>query len=118
MSPKNTATSTPPERTLSRIETIAQLARRRAIRMAQATHRRTRDAGSDIILAGQTGVTAAGHKYRMGQIVTLVPKRYGANRLCHFNVAGLLPQEHGINHYRLKSVVDGHERIATEDELI
>lgn len=118
MSPKNAATSKSVGRILSRTETIAQLARRRATSVPQVTHRQTSDTDSDVLRAARTGVAAAGHKYRMGQIVTLVPNRYGANRLCRFNVAGLLPQEHGINHYRLKSVTDGHERIATEDELI
>ncbi|HEX4113629.1 MAG TPA: hypothetical protein VH020_13935 [Stellaceae bacterium] len=58
------------------------------------------------------------HKFRVGQTVTLLPNHYGSNRHAHFQVVWLLPQEHGNNHYRLKSVTDGHERVATEDELI
>lgn len=57
------------------------------------------------------------HKYLAGETVTLVPTRYGANRDGRFEVMRLLPQEQGVNHYRLKSVTDGHERVAREDEL-
>jgi len=58
------------------------------------------------------------HKFHAGQTVTLVSNRYGANHQRQFKVVQLLPEEHGLNHYRLKSVIDGHERIATENELI
>jgi hypothetical protein len=61
---------------------------------------------------------SATHKYRAGETVTLVPNRYGSNRHGRFEVTRLLPEEQGINHYRLKSVTDGHERVAREDELI
>ena len=61
---------------------------------------------------------AVGHKFRAGQTVTLLPNRYGADRNGSFEVTRLLPEEHGVNHYRLKSVADGHERVAGEDELI
>ena len=60
----------------------------------------------------------AAHRYRAGETVTLAPNRYGSNRHGRFEVTRLLPEEHGINQYRLKSVVDGHERVAREDELL
>jgi hypothetical protein len=68
--------------------------------------------------AQRTGVPAAEHKFQIGQLLTLVPNRYGSHRLGRFKVVALLPQEHGVNYYRLKSVLDGHGRIATENELI
>jgi hypothetical protein len=55
------------------------------------------------------------HKFHTGQTVTLASNRANQQQ---FKVVKLLPEEHGLNHYRLKSVIDGHERIATEDELI
>jgi hypothetical protein len=61
---------------------------------------------------------AATHKYRAGETVTLVPTRYGPNRHGRFEVTRLLPEEQGVKHYRLKSVTDGHERVAREDELV
>jgi hypothetical protein len=60
---------------------------------------------------------ALSHKFKPGQTVTLTPSRYGSNRQAQFQVVRLLPAEHGIHHYRLKSVADGHERVAAENEL-
>jgi hypothetical protein len=34
-----------------------------------------------------------------------------------FEVVRLLPEEHGMWRYRIKSVVDGHERVVLEREL-
>jgi hypothetical protein len=69
--------------------------------------------------AGMTsGRPPAAHRFHPGETVTLAPNRYGQNRNGRFKVVRLLPEEHGINHYRLKSVTDGHERVASEDELI
>jgi hypothetical protein len=81
--------------------------------------------GEDIVAApvrdlvqAAAGRGPASHRYRAGQTVTLAPNRYGPNRHGRFEVTRLLPEEHGINQYRLKSVVDGHERVAREDELL
>jgi hypothetical protein len=52
---------------------------------------------------------------RSGDVLS---SHYGANRLGSFTVACLLPQEHGINQYGLKSAANGEERIANENELI
>jgi hypothetical protein len=69
-------------------------------------------------IRGGRSAGPAAHRYQAGQTVTLAPNRYGANRNGRFEVTRLLPEEHGVNHYRLKSVADGHERVAREDELI
>jgi hypothetical protein len=57
------------------------------------------------------------HKFKIGQGVVLAPSRYGSDRQTRFEVVRLLPSEHGINQYRLKSVLDGHERVAMENEV-
>jgi hypothetical protein len=56
------------------------------------------------------------HKFKVGQRVSLVQTR-GRSRDT-FKVVRVLPIEHGGHHYRIKSVVDGHERAAGEGELI
>jgi hypothetical protein len=118
VSPKDASGSVQPGKVLSRTETIAQLARRRAMSTAQAAHRRSRDTGNDAPSGPRTGVPAAEHKFRIGQLLILVPNRYGSHRLGRFKVVALLPQEHGLNYYRLKSTHDGHGRIAPESELM
>ena len=58
------------------------------------------------------------HKFKPSQTVTYTPAGLGGtNRNVKFEIVRLLPEEHGINHYRIKSVLDGHERVATESEL-
>lgn len=82
-------------------------------RLANRAETSIRDAGR----VSPRAASPAAHRYRAGQTVTLVPNRYGAARQGRYEVTRLLPQEHGINQYRLKSVSDGHERVAREDEL-
>ena len=57
------------------------------------------------------------HRFRTGQKVTLTQSRFGSDRQGTFEIVRLMPEEHGIHQYRLKSTVDGRERMATEDEL-
>lgn len=57
------------------------------------------------------------HKFKLRQLVTLAPAGSGTGRNVKFEVVRLLPEEHGINHYRIKSLLDGHERVVTESEL-
>lgn len=105
-------------KTLSSAETIAQLTRRPA---ANTPRRRTLGAdaagAADARLVRHRDDAVWRHKFRVGQTVMLAPNRYGGNRLSGFKVVSLLPQEHGVNQYRLKSTADGHERVATENEL-
>jgi hypothetical protein len=102
-------------KTMSPAETIAQLSRRGTSLTASGIRRRRSGAVEN------SGVTtrpiSSGHKLHVGQTVTLLPTHYGANRNGNFKVTCLLPQERGVHQYRLKSVTDGHERVATEDEL-
>jgi hypothetical protein len=57
------------------------------------------------------------HKFKPGQIVMLERSTDGSNRQGRFEIVRQLPSERGINHYRLKSVMDGHERVVMESEI-
>ena len=57
------------------------------------------------------------HKFKIGQKVTLGTDKFDPDRRTRFEVVRLLPAEHWVNHYRLKSEWDGHERVAKETEL-
>jgi hypothetical protein len=58
------------------------------------------------------------HKFRARQTVTYAPAGPGgADRNVKFEIVRVLPAERGINQYRLKSILDGHERVALESEL-
>ena len=57
------------------------------------------------------------HKFKAGQQVTFTPSQYRLNGQATFKVVLVLPAEHGINQYRLKSTLDGRERVAMEHEL-
>lgn len=108
------------EKILLPAEAIALLARRRSRGIAQRRRARAGDASdaANIRSSGNLSGLVLGHKFRIGEAVTLLPSHYGANRRGRFAVTCLLPQDHGINQYRLKSTTDGHERIANENELI
>ena len=58
------------------------------------------------------------HKYVLGQSVRFVPDRHQANTVRgHFKVTRLLPEAASVLQYRVKSQVDGHERVVREDQL-
>jgi len=58
------------------------------------------------------------HKFKPAQTVTYVPTGVGgADRNAKFEIVRLLPAEHGVYQYRLRSILDGHERVARESEL-
>jgi hypothetical protein len=59
----------------------------------------------------------AGHKFKAGQTVQLVPSGYISNTHGSFTIVCALPEEHGIYHYRIRSTTDGHERVVTESEV-
>ncbi len=58
----------------------------------------------------------AAHKFKAGQQVIVAPNRYGIRRET-FEVVRVLPEEHGVFQYRIKSTADGHERVVLETEL-
>lgn len=58
------------------------------------------------------------HKFKAGQAVTVAARRFEASRGGRFHIVRILPTEHGIKQYRVKSDVDGHERVVSEAELV
>ncbi|HTZ81279.1 MAG TPA: hypothetical protein VMC10_25440 [Stellaceae bacterium] len=57
-------------------------------------------------------------KYRDGQTVTLLPSRARRTPTDRFEIVRLMPAERGaVYQYRIRSTLDGHERIAMESEL-
>lgn len=57
------------------------------------------------------------HKFTIGQTVMMAIRRYEKTPMGSFSVVRALPTEHGIKQYRIKSNVDGRERVVSEAEL-
>lgn len=60
----------------------------------------------------------APHKFKTGEQVTVAPNRAAGMRGGTFTIVRLLPEERGTYQYRVKSVVDGHERVVLESDLV
>lgn len=58
------------------------------------------------------------HKFKAGQSVTVAVRRFEASRGGRFHIVRILPTEHGVKQYRIRSDVDGHERVVSEAELV
>ncbi len=56
-------------------------------------------------------------KYRNGQTVTMIENRARATPRGRFEIVRLMPDERGTYQYRIRSTVDGHERVVLESEL-
>ena len=57
------------------------------------------------------------YKFKAGQSVTMTPRRIGQNVPGRFQIVRTLPATNGDNQYRIKSTLDGHERVVTEAEI-
>lgn len=57
------------------------------------------------------------YKFKLGQSVELLRNEANLKPLGMFEVVRLMPTEHGRRQYRIRSLVDGHERVAMEVEL-
>ena len=60
------------------------------------------------------------HKFNIGQVVDLMPKRFRAAALGSYEIRNLVPASDNNPDdpcYRIKSVAEKHERIAPESEL-
>ena len=59
-----------------------------------------------------------GHKFSVGQTVRFEPDRnqHGIAQ-APFKVVHLLPEAASVLQYRVKSQLDGHERVVREDQL-
>jgi hypothetical protein len=57
------------------------------------------------------------HKFKLGQSVEFVASELRPKSLGLFKIVRVMPSERGIQQYRIKSVMDGHERMVTEADL-
>ena len=58
------------------------------------------------------------HKFAVGQTVRFSPDaRSSANLRGNYRILRLLPAEANDHQYRVKSVLDGHERVVRESQL-
>ncbi len=58
------------------------------------------------------------HKFAVGQTVQFSPDRYqGSAGRGRFKIVRLLPEAAHVFQYRVKSLVDGHERVVRGDQL-
>jgi hypothetical protein len=56
-------------------------------------------------------------KFTVGQSVELVAGPHRLSPLGRFEIVRLMPSEHGLRQYRIRSLTDGHERMVIEAEL-
>jgi hypothetical protein len=57
------------------------------------------------------------HKFRIGRKVEFVPNDLHRAPLGQFEILRALPIEHGVAQYHIKSLKDGHQRVAMEGDL-
>lgn len=75
--------------------------------------------------AKETKSAMADHKFKAGQSVTVMETNqnglqrtgYGLAPRGKFQIVRPLPAEQGQNQYRIKSNLDGHERVVKEHEI-
>ena len=58
------------------------------------------------------------HKFKLGQSVELLRNEQNLRPLGLFEIVRIMPTEHGYRQYRIRSLADGHERVAMEVELV
>jgi hypothetical protein len=61
--------------------------------------------------------TMTEHKFNLGQRVKLIPSAYIRNAHGEFEILRVLPEEHGMYQYRIKSITDGVVRVVMESEI-
>jgi hypothetical protein len=60
----------------------------------------------------------AAHKFRTGQSVRIARGDFEERLGGTYEIVRLLPQERGINQYRIKAAAGGQERVVSEGELV
>ncbi len=55
-------------------------------------------------------------KFAVGQSVEPVAAPHRLSPPGRFEIVRLMPTEHGLRQYRIRSLIDGHERMALEAE--
>ena len=62
-----------------------------------------------------TGLT---HKFKIGQIVDLIPSTFRSAAKGDYEIVSLRPSEGGNPQYRIKSRSETHERVVGEADLV
>jgi hypothetical protein len=57
------------------------------------------------------------HKFNPGQTVKLIPSAYIRDSQGDFEILRVLPEEHGMHQYHIKSATDGIVRVVMESEI-
>jgi hypothetical protein len=87
---------------------------------SEATTQAIREQLSDVA-AQAGGLNMATHKFAVGQIVRFSPDRADRDQINQgqrqFKIVRLLPETASVFQYRVKSQLDGHERVVREDQL-
>ena len=58
------------------------------------------------------------HKFKVGQSVEFTASALHPKPLGQFKIVRIMPSERGMLQYRIKSILDGHERMVLESELV
>ena len=58
------------------------------------------------------------HQFHVGQTVYVRPSAFAGKAAAGlYEIRAVLPEEHGLRQYRIKSLVEPYERVASEHEL-
>jgi hypothetical protein len=57
------------------------------------------------------------HSYRVGQTVALIPETRSRAGIGAYVILRLLPNDQLDREYRVKNVVDGHERVVQQSDI-
>jgi hypothetical protein len=60
----------------------------------------------------------AQQKFTVGRSVAFVASDLRPSPLGRFEIVRSLPETHGIQQYRIRSLMDGHERVVMESDLV
>lgn len=63
-------------------------------------------------------MTGRTHKFKVGQIVDLIPSMSRSAASGHYEIVSLRPAEGENPQYRIKSRSESHERVVAESDLI
>ncbi|MGB7099448.1 MAG: hypothetical protein WBD95_11890 [Xanthobacteraceae bacterium] len=63
-------------------------------------------------------MTNLAHKFKVGQIVDLIPSMSRSAARGHYEIVSLRPAEGESPQYRIKSRSEAHERVVAETDLI
>ncbi|MGO9702031.1 MAG: hypothetical protein ACLPX7_22525 [Xanthobacteraceae bacterium] len=67
---------------------------------------------------GMFPMTNLAHKFKVGQIVDLIPSMSRSAARGHYEIVSLRPTDGESPQYRIKSRSEAHERVVAETDLI